>query len=1004
MAGRKDECPVYPLSELDKHGKKRTRIVRDWLETITEYGDKTTAFTGPPRGYVGRCNNKSKEIDFFMELFGEAAEFIVEQTNKHMDGRDDQTRRSKRLEPPAPPDTAVVATAGPSTAPQPTVTEEDEEDLVYYEDNSDHGDESSDAYEEDYEQDDDDEDSDRLSEGSHSGTEAEPEDEPDSQVASTSQESTLPSRPPQPSSSSPLVLRLSPSPETRWSRSPQKQRKRLRTLQERKNYDQSSPLTQRPRKTRRMRKDSAKTPEYIEISSSSSSSSSPSSSSSIEEVDPKDPPPPPTTPMGPSSSGVQGIEPITVNLPLTTPPELSALKDAVTKLQTNLDAPAAAPLGLSALTEVLLKLQARLAAPIVVIDALPQPSSSSAPVPESSQSSPPVQAGQHSQQINIRQPPSLAPETSQPAPTEASLQSPTSSQPPTLAPEAMLPMPETSQSSQESSSQPFEASQSARTIVSETSQSPASSQSIEPSQRAPPTQSEGEPPSPSQHVSVSQSSSSPKRRAECVEEGTQTSPRKRIKKVVPWTPLTKEELLGFIACMIIMGYDDQPEMQNYWSTASDLGNHAIRTAMTRVRFSQVWNNFRLSAEPSFTGVDPNTASPQTRQAMAEQKAKEDNDALMKLRPMMEAINERFRACRNPSSHICIDESMTAYAGRTKIKIYQPKKPIKLGFEHFTVCDSQDGYILNDEAHIGKKNHMAVDPAQDPAAELKKRLKMAHTTTYAARHYLNKGYTLVCDNRFTSALLFETLYLKLGTFACGSLRAKAGAMPKDWSDGTLKKFGKQPGVQRGDYTMRQNGRLLFTVWNDTKPVALLSTNVDPLATPGTINRVIGGHKREVTCPAPAITYTSHMGGVDMANHLVSSFYVGRRCKIWHRYLFFQKLNQILVNARLNMMMAYGKKKVHQRSQLSFRRALVTQLLDLLPKVRPVRLPAIAGTVHVQERANASRRCRVCSKFRQERHETVWWCRTCRTHVCHDNFSRRLFLGRTCWQLHVDRIDV
>ena len=51
----------------------------------------------------------------------------------------------------------------------------------------------------------------------------------------------------------------------------------------------------------------------------------------------------------------------------------------------------------------------------------------------------------------------------------------------------------------------------------------------------------------------------------------------------------------------------------------------------------------------------------------------------------------------------------------------------------------------------------------------------------------------------------------------------------------------------------------------------------------------------------------MNGVDMANHLVSSFYVGRRCRVWHRYLFFQKLNQILVNARINMMTACGSKK-------------------------------------------------------------------------------------------------
>ena len=557
-----------------------------------------------------------------------------------------------------------------------------------------------------------------------------------------------------------------------------------------------------------------------------------------------------------------------------------------------------------------------------------------------------------------------APDTS---PIEAGQQTPsvaeTTSPPSSQATEASQPTPETSQSSAVAASQPQQKVQ-----------------------------------SPARTEDVSRSS---------ISQCTQTSPKpkkRRVSLVSPWTPLTKEELLSFIAVLIIMGYDEQPEMSNYWSTSSDLGNHAIRTAMTRVRFSQIWNNFRLSDEPSFTGVDPNTASPGTLKAMGEQKAKEDSDAIMKLRPMMEAINAKFRQCRNPSSHICIDESMTAYKGRTKIKMYQPKKPIKYGFEHFTLCDCADGYILNDEAHIGKKNHMAADPAQDPAKDLRSSHKMAHTTIYTARHYLNRGYTVVCDNRFTSALLFETFYKRFGTLACGSLRSNSSGMPGEWKR-ELQTYGRQDGRRRGDYTMRQSGRLLLTVWYDTKTVSLLSTNVDPVkASSGAVKRVISGQKRQVPCPAAALTYTESMNGVDIANHLVSSFYVGRRCRVWHRYLFFQKLNQILVNARINMMTACGSKKVHRRSQLSFRRNLVAQLLALTPKVRPVRLPAIQGTVHVQERAAMSRRCQVCRRYRDQRHETVWCCRTCRTHVCHDNTSRRLFTGRTCWQLHLDRVDL
>lgn len=149
-----------------------------------------------------------------------------------------------------------------------------------------------------------------------------------------------------------------------------------------------------------------------------------------------------------------------------------------------------------------------------------------------------------------------------------------------------------------------------------------------------------------------------------------------------------------------------------------------------------------------------------------------------------------------------------------------------------------------------------------------------------------GHTVTCDNRFSTTMLFEYLYDKQNTCAVGSLRWNTAGMPDDYS----KLMKAMKNSERGEYKLRQNGRLLFTAWKDTAVVGLLSTAVDPKAPPGEVLRQSKKEVRKVACPASALAYNLGYNWVDISNHLMSSFYVGRRCKYWHRYFFFHKLNQ------------------------------------------------------------------------------------------------------------------
>jgi hypothetical protein len=92
----KDGFPTTTTTTTNRAGRKTTKVTPIWTETLTDYTDTATVFTGPKPGYVGRCTAANKEVDFFIELLGDAVKYIVTTTNKFMREREQQGRRSKR--------------------------------------------------------------------------------------------------------------------------------------------------------------------------------------------------------------------------------------------------------------------------------------------------------------------------------------------------------------------------------------------------------------------------------------------------------------------------------------------------------------------------------------------------------------------------------------------------------------------------------------------------------------------------------------------------------------------------------------------------------------------------------------------------------------------------------------------------------------------------------------------------------------------------------------------
>ena len=79
------------------------------------------------------------------------------------------------------------------------------------------------------------------------------------------------------------------------------------------------------------------------------------------------------------------------------------------------------------------------------------------------------------------------------------------------------------------------------------------------------------------------------------------------------------------------------------------------------------------------------------------------DRLYKLQPLLRILADAFRAAHEPSQQISVDEAMVRYKGRSSLKQYIPKKPIKRGFKIWCLCDANGGYMQEFQIYTGTNN-------------------------------------------------------------------------------------------------------------------------------------------------------------------------------------------------------------------------------------------------------------------------------------------------------------
>jgi len=350
------------------------------------------------------------------------------------------------------------------------------------------------------------------------------------------------------------------------------------------------------------------------------------------------------------------------------------------------------------------------------------------------------------------------------------------------------------------------------------------------------------------------------------------------------------------------------------------------------------------------------------------------DRLWKVRPVISAVVAACRTNYQPHRENSIDEAMVAFKGRSSMKQYVPKKPVKRGFKVWVRADSHNGYISDFDVYTGKKGDTA---EVGLGGSVVKRL---------TRDLVGKYYHIYMDNFFSSVTLYKNL-LEEGIYCTGTLQANRRYFPPDLQ--ACRGLAK-----RGDMVARQEGNLTVTVWQDKRLVTSVSTAHSPDQTEVVKRKKVDGSIIHVDCPVCIVDYNKYMGGVDKGDQLRQYYYVRVKSRKSYKYIFWF-LFEVCVQNAFVFCKHYMQPCIHTKTYLRFRQELARQLIgNYCSRKRKcisratIHHDLVCSSQHYPVSLGADKRG-LC-KYPGCHCQTVWYCATCDKRLCHskkrDCFSK------------------
>lgn len=214
-----------------------------------------------------------------------------------------------------------------------------------------------------------------------------------------------------------------------------------------------------------------------------------------------------------------------------------------------------------------------------------------------------------------------------------------------------------------------------------------------------------------------------------------------------WVEITQSEMKAFLGIMTLMSINPLSDFQLYWSTDEFYNNPVISKVMTLQRFKKITQNLHVS--------DVRNELPRNSPAY---------DKLCKVRPLIDALSERFESACAPSQCNSVDESMIKFKGRSVMRQYMPKKPVKRGFKCWARCDSKTGFLHKFQLYTGKMGESAEE-------------NLGFRVVLDLSEGMPPGSLLAFDNFFTSIPLMWALHEK-GIYSVGTIRIDRKYLPEE----------------------------------------------------------------------------------------------------------------------------------------------------------------------------------------------------------------------------------
>lgn len=284
-------------------------------------------------------------------------------------------------------------------------------------------------------------------------------------------------------------------------------------------------------------------------------------------------------------------------------------------------------------------------------------------------------------------------------------------------------------------------------------------------------------------------------------------------KFAKWTKITVEEMKAFLGFSILMGINQLPAIKDYWKKNDYLHYSPIADRIPRDRFLEISRYIHF--------VDNSTLQP---------RGSPGHDRLGKVRPIIDHLSTKFAEAYNPHKEVAVDEAMIKFQGRSSLKQYMPKKPVKRGIKVWVLGDSETGYFSKLDVYCGK----GTSPEKSLGARVVKTL---------TEPLKGKFHHVYFDNFFTSAELLTDLE-KDGVYACGTARKDRRGFPE-----------KLKRVNRGESVTVQKGKLSASAWLDRKTVTVMATNCQPTDAGTVLRGTQDGSRIPVPCPQSIILYNT-----------------------------------------------------------------------------------------------------------------------------------------------------